>query len=70
MNYVGLRAAASHLGRSESWLRRNLIVLEIPHYKVGGRFEFELSEIDQWRTRNHISGKSAKNEFDWPRLVG
>lgn len=69
MNSVGLRAAACHIGRSESWLRRNRHDLAIPHYKVGGRYEFVLDELDEWVETCHQVGKKPKLQKEWARLA-
>lgn len=69
MKKVGLREAARHMGRSESWMRRNMCELAIPHYKVGGRYEFVLSELDVWFLACHQVGKKIKAQKEWAKLA-
>lgn len=69
MIFVGLREAAHHIGRSESWMRRNMRDLGIPYYKVGGRYEFVLIELDEWFNSCHQVGKQAKQQHEWARLA-
>lgn len=69
MNFVGLQEAAKHIGRSESWLRRNRCELAIPHYKVGGRYEFVLSELDEWLMNCYQVGKKITPQKEWAKLA-
>jgi hypothetical protein len=69
METLGLREAARHLGRSESWVRRNLYQLSIPHFKVGGRYEFVIAELDEWFATCHRTGNKAKKQSKWANLA-
>jgi hypothetical protein len=69
LEFVGLREAARHIGRSESWMRRNMRDLGIPYYKVGGRYEFILIELDEWFVSCHQIGKAAKRQKEWAKLA-
>lgn len=69
MDSVGLREAARHIGRSESWMRRNRRDLGIPHYKVGGRYEFVLNELDEWFVSCHQVGGKIQAQKEWAKLA-
>jgi hypothetical protein len=43
--------------------------LGIPYYKVGGRYEFILIELDEWFVSCHQIGKAAKRQKEWAKLA-
>jgi hypothetical protein len=69
METVGLRDAARHLGRSESWIRRNMYELGIPFYKIGARYQFVVAELDEWFATCHRKGTKAKKQSAWANLA-
>lgn len=42
------REAARHLGKSVHWLRTEGKRLGIPCYRVGGRYQYRVEELDEW----------------------
>lgn len=45
-HWVGTRAVAEHLGRTERWVRQYAPAM--PHYRIGKEYRFKLSEVDRW----------------------
>lgn len=48
--FVGIREAASFLGKPSSWLYNRAERLGIPRYRVGQQLRFRLSELAEWVT--------------------
>lgn len=47
-NILTSNSAAQRLRKSPDWLGRNARRLGIPRYRVGGRWYYDTSELEQW----------------------
>jgi hypothetical protein len=47
-NILTSNSAAQRLRKSPDWLGRNARRLGIPRYRVGGRWYYNPSELDEW----------------------
>ena len=56
-NWIGIDEAAAHLGVTKETVRNFLKKANIPAHKIGKKWKFKISELDQWVK----SGKSAIN---------
>jgi len=54
-NWIGVEAAAKHLGVTKDTVRAWIKKTDIPAHKVGKLWKFKFSELDEWVK----SGKSA-----------
>jgi excisionase family DNA binding protein len=54
-NWIGIEAAAEHLGVTKDTVRSWIKKTNIPAHKIGKLWKFKLSELDEWVK----SGKSA-----------
>lgn len=43
-----MREAAAYLGHSYSWLHANHKLLGLPSYRIGGRWYFDLADMESW----------------------
>jgi len=46
--WITLREAAAHLNVSLSYLYQKGDLMNIPRYKVGRQYRYELAELDAW----------------------
>ena len=51
---VNITELAKAIGVKESWLRRQVFLKAIPHYKVHGLIRFDLIEIYSWIEGSHL----------------
>ena len=56
-SWIGIDEAASHLGVTKETVRNFLRKANIPAHKIGKKWKFKISELDEWVK----SGKSALN---------
>jgi excisionase family DNA binding protein len=52
-----LQSAADHLGHSRRWLRENAVSLGIEHERVGRKFRFTRTELENFLARHRRRGK-------------
>lgn len=52
-------AAAAYLRISEWMLKDKVRRGEIPHYRVGNRFEFDPDELDAWIEAQHVPARTS-----------
>lgn len=50
--FIGIEAAASHIGVSVKTMRRYVRLKGVPYYQPGGRLLFKAAELDQWMQRS------------------
>ena len=56
-NWIGIDEVTAHLGVTKETVRNFLRKANIPAHKIGKKWKFKISEIDDWVK----SGKSAIN---------
>lgn len=59
---LNLEQACKFLQVSDTWLKGNLIKLQIPFFRTGSHYKFNLSELREW-TRRRDESKVAKTMF-------
>jgi len=60
---LSLDQAARYLQKSYSWLYANFRRLDIPVYRIGGRWYFERIDIDRWLSEQKYAG------YTYPHVV-
>ena len=51
-DYVGVKKIAQHLGIAKSFVYKLIAMKKVPYYKVGSRFLFKISEVDDTLGKN------------------
>lgn len=53
---VGFEEIADMTGMSIPFLRKAQYRMGLPHYKLGGRIKFKVSEIESWLNERAVAG--------------
>lgn len=60
-----LNLACEYLQVSDTWLKDNLEIRNIPYFRTGSHYKFNLSELREWtRRENEAKAKAAKTKFN------
>lgn len=54
--FVGFQDLATLTGMSIAWLRKAQYQCGLPHYKIGNRVRFRISEVEEWFQERRIAG--------------
>lgn len=59
---LNLNQACEYLQVSDTWLKENLESKNIPYFRTGSHYKFNLSELREW-TINRDESKAAKSRI-------
>ena len=62
--------AAKRIGKSSHWLYTNAERLNIPRYRIGGRWVYLQEELDDWFTLQKIVQEDSRKQFQGRKNLG
>ena len=60
--------AAKSLGRSPHWLYVRATGLGIPRIRIGGRWAYRVTDLQQWLDEHRVTGADRRHDHDPIRL--